>query len=339
MGDQQTTANVSRDKSQGKKVNFDESKKEESESGWNGVQLLSTQDAKDELFLDTGSSLTLFKDQELVANIRTAKSHMAMTTNAGQSRITQEGYAPGIGKVWYDPNAVANIISFAELVKKYRITYDSYDKDAFTVHVKGRPVKFRKTLSGLYGIVVEPEYKAKVELLNQLQGTINVQTVKENTEGFTPRQVKQAREARRLYHTVGAPSVEKLRMVIKMNTIRNCPVTMENITMADKIFGLDIATLKGKSTRTKPELIVSDEIEVPEEIYTINRSVEPCIDIMFVNQMPMLTSIDTTVRFRALIPLKDQIEEIHCGVSIIIRKYNKAGFIIRKIHCDVSLLH
>ena len=120
-----------------------------------------------------------------------------------------------------------------------------------------------------------------------------------------------------------------------MNAIRNCPVTVEDVTLAENIFGQDISTLQGKSTRTNPEVIVSDEIEVPEEIYTNNRSVEPCIDIMFVNKMPMLTSIDMTVQFRALIPLKDHtIEEIHRGVSIITRKYNKAGFIVRMIHFD-----
>ena len=70
--------------------------------------------------------------------------------------------------------------------------------------------------------------------------------VKENTEGFTPRQVERSRDAQRQYHTVGAPSVQKLKMVIKMNAIRNCPVTAEDVTMAEKIFGLDITTLKGK---------------------------------------------------------------------------------------------
>ena len=46
-----------------------------SPSGWNGDQLFNAQEAKDELFLDTGSMLNLFKDRELVANIRIKITH------------------------------------------------------------------------------------------------------------------------------------------------------------------------------------------------------------------------------------------------------------------------
>jgi hypothetical protein len=34
-----------------------------------------------------------------------------------------------------------------------------------------------------------------------------------------------------------------------MNVIKNCPVTTEDVNIAKKIFGKDISSLKGKSTR------------------------------------------------------------------------------------------
>jgi len=48
------------------------------------------------------------------------------------------------------------------------------------------------------------------------------------------------------------------------------------------------------------------------------------IDLMFVNGMPMLTSIDTMIKFRSLVPLKDQAaEEPHKALDVVLRKHNK----------------
>ena len=33
--------------------------------------------------------------------------------------------------------------------------------------------------------------------------------------------------------------------------IKNCPVTIEDVNIAEKIFGADIGTMKGKTTRKK----------------------------------------------------------------------------------------
>ena len=34
-----------------------------------------------------------------------------------------------------------------------------------------------------------------------------------------------------------------------MNAIKNCPITLEDIDIAERMFGKDIVTLKGKITR------------------------------------------------------------------------------------------
>ena len=69
-----------------------------------------------------------------------------------------------------------------------------------------------------------------------------IQTVKENAQMFAKQQYERAREARRLYNIIGNPSINDYKSIIKMNTIRNCPITMEDIDIAEKIFGKNIAT-------------------------------------------------------------------------------------------------
>jgi hypothetical protein len=76
-----------------------------------------------------------------------------------------------------------------------------------------------------------------------------INTVKENRAGYTQRQFEQAKKARELYHIVGTPTIETFKMLLKMNAIRNCPVTTEDVNIAEKIFGPDMSSLKGKLTR------------------------------------------------------------------------------------------
>ena len=52
-------------------------------------------------------------------------------------------------------------------------------------------------------------------------------------------------------HVLGSPTVEDLKKGIRMG-IKNSPVTIEDVVLAEKIFGQDVGILKGKSTRTKP---------------------------------------------------------------------------------------
>ena len=49
----------------------------------------------------------------------------------------------------------------------------------------------------------------------------------------------------------------------------------------------------------------------------------------------MLTTIDTTVRFRILVPLTSRrSDEYIRGLKAILRHYNKGGFFVHQINCD-----
>jgi hypothetical protein len=63
-----------------------------------------------------------------------------------------------------------------------------------------------------------------------------INTVKENRVGYTQRQFEQAKRAQKLYHIVGTPTIESFKALIKMNAIKNCPVTTEDVNNAEKIF-------------------------------------------------------------------------------------------------------
>jgi hypothetical protein len=107
------------------------------------------------VLIDTGCANGLvgtIKDADLLEEIYLALRPMIMATNAGSKVLKLQGKIPGINKwVWYDPDAIGNVISFSVLVKlDFRIVYDSAVEDAFTVYMSEGPTRFEATQSGLY---------------------------------------------------------------------------------------------------------------------------------------------------------------------------------------------
>ncbi|KAL7465887.1 hypothetical protein ACHAXS_006188, partial [Conticribra weissflogii] len=100
---------------------------------------------------------------------------------------------------WLNTLAIANILSFSELEKLYRISYDTTETGGdFVVHTLKGKVRFKKNELGLPYISLEGN-DAAVCLLNTIQG---------NTEGYTKREVQEAVKARRAVSMVGGPTEE-----------------------------------------------------------------------------------------------------------------------------------
>jgi hypothetical protein len=79
------------------------------------------------------------------------------------------------------------------------------------------------------------------------------QTLKENEQGYSHRQLEQARLARDIYTKVGHSSPQDCMAMVANGMILNCPITVADAIRADKIYGPSIAALKGKTVRRSPE--------------------------------------------------------------------------------------
>ena len=118
-----------------------------------------------------------------------------------------------------------------------------------------------------------------------------VETVRDNEEGFTAREVAGARKARDALRLIGFPSVKDFKGMVRGNIVRNCPVTEQDIKNWLTIYGPDIASLKGKSVRNASRAVVSDYVHVPREIYERNKMVVLGADVMYVSGIKFLVTV------------------------------------------------
>ena len=55
--------------------------------------------------------------------------------------------------------------------------------------------------------------------------------------------------------------------------IEDNPVTPDHVDLAERIFGKDVAAMKGKKTRQQPGAVIDDSIQIPPEIYQLHTHV------------------------------------------------------------------
>ncbi len=79
-----------------------------------------------------------------------------------------------------------------------------------------------------------------------------IQTVRGNYEGYTKREVMQAKKARRAQAMMGNPSEKDYKGMENNNLIANCPITSKDVSNAWTIFGPDLASIRGKTVRQAP---------------------------------------------------------------------------------------
>ena len=159
------------------------------------------------------------------------------------------------------------------MTKKYRVRYDSWQEDTFIVNTDKSIRKFVHGHNNIYKYL-PPNENIPVQLLEM---------IKENKKYYTNHQVQQAKAAQTFLQAVGYPHLRDLKNIISINGVQNCPITIEDINIAEKIYGKDIGSLKGKLKRQKPIPVASEIVEIPKELVLWQKNIDLYFDIMYVN--------------------------------------------------------
>ena len=123
--------------------------------------------------------------------------------------------------------------------------------------------------------------------------------------------------------------------MIKNNLILNCPVTLDDIERASKIYGTNIASLKGKTVRTKSVPVISDYIAVPEDVLQANKDVTFSADIMFVNKIPFFTTVSRDIKFTTVEGIeKRTTKQLAESTNNVRTLYSARGFKLTNANLD-----
>ena len=214
------------------------------------------------ILLDSQSTVDIFCNPRLVQNICRVKERMKIQCNAGAQVTNLVGDLPGYGPVWFDSRAIANVLSLKLVKEKYHIQYNSDEKDGFVVtKPNGERFKFLQSSSGLHHLdTTNPDPDKTVNT------TLVVNTVAENIKNYTNNDYLCALMAHELQITVRRPITATFVDLLNRNGISKCPVTPADVEAAEHIFGPDIGSLKGKTTRRNPPIIDSPVTTIPASI-------------------------------------------------------------------------
>jgi hypothetical protein len=182
--------------------------------------------------------MDLFCNSAMVGNTTKSASIMRLKSNGGTMLVAHKAYMAGYQKtVWFSKKAITNIIALRNFKQQYRVAYDSDDLMC-VVHreLESKPnTEFRMHECGLR--YYDPSKTEHLAFVN---------TVSENKEEFTKRQIKVSETTTALYTTLSHPYMKDFKWATHSNQIKDCPVTVQDVDVAIKIWGKNITVLKGR---------------------------------------------------------------------------------------------
>ena len=146
--------------------------------------------------------------------------------SGGVLHTKKMGTLQGYGDVWYHPEALTNIISFAKARGNgYKVNYDDL-KDKFNIQNNNSNITFRRQenlyVTSLKDVTNKMDKRHGIQLLN---------TIAELKSHYTKKEYDNALKAQETYQKLGYPSIQDFKDLIKSGMIKNCPVNIKDIML------------------------------------------------------------------------------------------------------------
>ena len=137
--------------------------------------------------------MDLICNKKFTSNNKKSREKLRVQINGGTLLVNQQSDMPGYNiNIWFRNKAITNIVSLKNVIKQYRVTYDSDDKQ-FVVNGQdlGLPnIVFQMHSSGLH--VYDPKEHGEANMFF-------MDTMSENMKAFTKKDIKGANMAKQLY--------------------------------------------------------------------------------------------------------------------------------------------
>ena len=283
------------------------------------------------LYIDTCASYASTPYRSLLEDVHEVQRGLVGHSNCGSTTMNEVGNLGKIEGMWVNEGGIANIVPLEMISKIWRITYDSaggMNAGHFVIHTDQGNIVVRKNSKGMPFID-----------LDGVDGEMAldfVQTIRGNYDGFTRREVEEARAAREAQGMMGHPTDRDFLGMVRANMIHNCPVTASAAENANRIFGPDLAGVRGRTVRRPPEAVRTDYVQLPRVIMERYRVVVLTADVMFVNKVPFLVSQSRGLNLITceFLPGKRTAKSLAARIDDIKHLYARGGFVVGTILMD-----
>ena len=162
-----------------------------------------------------------------------------------------------------------------------------------------------------------------------------IQTVRENFGLFTEKQVEKAIAARDMQARLAHPTDDKFKQMVSSKILKNCSVVANDITNARSIFGPNLPGLRGKTGRQRPERVVLEYLDIPRDFYRLHHFVTLTADIVFVNSLPFLTTMSRDIRFGTAEHVPScTARQLAKSLMKVVKVYALGGFVVQNVLMD-----
>ena len=111
--------------------------------------------------------------------------------------------------------------------------------------------------------------------------------------------------------------------MVRLNQLKDCPITHDDIKNAHPIFGPDLANIRGKTFRRNLEHVKTDYVKIPQD-----KNVTLVADVMFVNSIPFLVLVSRNINLIAIehAPTHRSASKLGYLPQRVINVYARTGF-------------
>ena len=250
------------------------------------------------ILFDTGSTHHVFCNPSLLKDIRHSDKPLTMNTNAGDFVCHGKGIFPGIGRVWYNPDGIINVLSGGLLEGSDKLEVTKHRKNGVPFYAvknksNGKVLKFPLE-GGVFIHRVSPEYVSnndKSVVTNYSCATIK--TLADLRNLYTPTERNRAERAGALIKSLVYPSRKDLKSMIVGGSIGFCPVTVRDIDIYHHIYGGIKGSIQGKTVRKAPPSVEASEnmTSIPKSLLNRADPITLCVDLFFIQGRPYFISM------------------------------------------------
>ena len=144
---------------------------------------------------------------------------------------------------------------------------------------------------------------------------------------------------RRFQHVAGFPSDSTIMYSVNTNGIKNSPFTQRDVELSKEMLGPSKYVAKGKTTRTKPDAVnvTLQRVDIPRTIKQFYSNAVLSVDVMFLNDVPFLTSISEHMHYGIAKPADNlKCMSLESQLKMILRSYAVRGFRVVMIAVDLQ---